>query len=272
MFKRPHFIALAAVLLLMLIVFSLPGQTVSQLKLALGSIYLPLLGLAQSGEAAAIHTRNALVPRSVLQKQISQLTQKNEELIFQQVKAAQLLEENQRLRKALDWRTNQPWNLKAANVILRDPTTWWRTLHIDLGKRDGIQTNMPVLTTDGLIGRTGPVGDRNSQVILIGDPQCKVAAIVKKQARQFDANGMIESSSSTILDPSVVRLTMVDRNNTISPGDPVQTSGLGPVFPKGIPIGSVLATHTVRFGLMNEADIKLAANLRDIALVWVLLP
>ena len=186
------------------------------------------------------------------------------------MQTSQLWEENQRLRTALDWRPKQQWTLKAANVILRDPANWWRTLRIDLGKRDGIQTNMPVLTTDGLIGKIGQVGNRASQVILIGDRHCPVAAVVKKQSPQSDANGMLEASSSTILDPSIVRLTMVDRNSSIGPGDPVETSGLGPVFPRGILIGRVLATNTVGFGLMNEADIKLAANFRGIELVWVL--
>ncbi len=46
-----------------------------------------------------------------------------------------------------------PWKLKLANVILRDPANWWRTLQIDLGSRDGVRENLPVLTPDGLVGR-----------------------------------------------------------------------------------------------------------------------
>jgi len=272
MFKRPHYFALIAVLLLVLIVLNLPGQTASQIKVALGTFFLPLFGLARSVEKAALRAQDAVVPRSVLQTKLNDLNEKNAELMFQIMQSTQLWKENQRLRQTLNWPAKQQWRIKPAAVMLRDPATWWRTMQIDVGQRDGIVTNMPVLTTDGLVGKIGWVGNRNSQVILIGNPQCTVAAVIQKPKSEIGANGIIKSSSSGILDPSVVRFTMVDRNSAVSPGDPVETSGLGPVFPKGIPVGHVLSMNSVDFGLMNEADVRLSANMRDLDYVWVLFP
>ena len=64
---------------------------------------------------------------------------------------------------------------------MRDPANWWRTVQIDLGSRDGIQTNQPVLTAEGLVGRVSSVSYVSSQVVLIGDPNCRVSARRRKR-------------------------------------------------------------------------------------------
>jgi rod shape-determining protein MreC len=58
----------------------------------------------------------------------------------------------------------------------------------------------------------------------------------------------------------------------VKPGQKVVTSGLGGIFPKGIPIGQVLDSQSVEFGLYVEARVKLAANLNGLEEIWVLMP
>src|SRR6266699_1400220 len=78
--------------------------------------------------------------------------------------------------KLFQWEQQHRWKsrLKLAHVITRDPANWWRTVQIDLGSRDGLRTNLTVLTTEGLVGRVHSVGFTRSQVVLVGDPNCKV--------------------------------------------------------------------------------------------------
>ncbi len=57
-------------------------------------------------------------------------------------------------------------------------------MEIDLGARDGVRTNLPVLTADGLVGRMQSVGQTRSQVILLGDPDLRVAAVVAADQRR----------------------------------------------------------------------------------------
>ena len=66
MFKRPQYIALGLVALLTLILLSLPQHTASQLKLAVGSLFLPLFGLSKTAQQARTQAADALVPRSSL--------------------------------------------------------------------------------------------------------------------------------------------------------------------------------------------------------------
>ena len=105
------------------------------------------------------------------------------------------------------------WKLKLANVILRDPANWWRTAQIDLGSRDGVQVNLPVLTPDGLVGRILTVGLTRSQVVLLGDPNCKVSALVENDTRNM---GIVESAGP--FDGSLLTLDYLSKDATLKPG------------------------------------------------------
>ncbi len=118
---------------------------------------------------------------------------------------------------------------------MRDPANWWRTVQIDLGSRDGVQTNLPVLTADGLVGRVSPSAMTRSQVVLIGDPNCRVSALVENATHDM---GVLIASGP--LDTSLVDLTYLASSANLKPGQNVVTSGLGGVFPKGIPIGQIV--------------------------------
>ena len=64
MFKKTHYIALGTVLLLTVIVLMLPGRTATQIKLAIGSVFLPLFGLSGSGQQLADNHEQNLNLRS----------------------------------------------------------------------------------------------------------------------------------------------------------------------------------------------------------------
>ena len=147
------------------------------------------------------------------------------------------------------------------------PGQWWRTVQIDLGSRDGIRNNLPVLTAEGLVGRVSAVGYTRSQVVLIGDPNCRVSALVENPAHDM---GIV--SAGGLLDTSLVDLTYLSGNASLKPGQNVITSGLGGVFPQGIIIGQVVDSRPVEFGLTTEARVKLSANLGALEQVWVLFP
>jgi rod shape-determining protein MreC len=270
MLRRPHYLALSLVVLFVVVILNLPGRTATQCKLALSSLFLPLIGLASSTQSLTEKTSHRFYPRQALFDRIEQLQRENQQLRLREGQMAELWHENDRLREALQLQAQSPWNLKLARVILRDPANWWRTVHIDLGARDGVATNMAVLTSSGLVGRVHEVAYSSSQVAMIGDPHCGVSALVEEGAS--GDYGVISSSGANVLNASIVGLTFVNRQSAIKPGQRVVTSGLGGVFPKGILIGHIVDTNSVGFGLYTEARVKLAANLNNLQEVWVIFP
>lgn len=270
MLKRPHYIALGLVLLLVLVLFNLPRQTATQFKVLLGAAFLPLFGLAGSAHTVSERAAAALTPRRVLVAQLEQLRRENHQLRTREMQAAQIWRENDRLRQALEWQKQAPWKLRPARVVLRDPANWWRSVQIDVGERDGIRLDMPVLTPSGLVGRVRQVENSRARVALVGDPECRVSAMVEEgTTRDY---GVISSGAWGILDTSLVDLTYVNRPSVMKPGQRVLTSGLGGIFPRGILIGHIVDTNNIGFGLYVEARVKLSAKLESLEEVWVVLP
>jgi rod shape-determining protein MreC len=266
MFRKQQYVALGAVTLTVLLILSLPPRVTGHLKLALGSLFLPLFGLANTTQQLPADLADSVLPRRELLQQIDRLRRQNEQLQVQTVQTAAIARENDQLHSLLGWQPQTPWKLKLANVVMRDPANWWRTLQIDLGSRDGLRENLPVLTTDGLVGRVSAVGYTRSQVVLIGDPNCRISALVDNPAHD---TGIIGASGP--MDTALVDLTYLSGGASLKAGQNVFTSGMGGVFPKGIPIGLVVDSRPVEFGLYTEARVKLSANLGALEQVWVLL-
>ena len=265
MFKQKNYLALGAVVFVAVVLLSLPTRATARLKLAVGSWFLPLFGLASAAQQLPADLADSVLPRRELLKQIDNLRRENQQLKEQQIQSAAIARENDQLRNLFGWQKQAPWKWKLANVVMRDPANWWRTIQIDLGGRDGIQTNQPVLTADGLIGRVAAVGYVSSQVVLIGDPNCRVSALVENATHDM---GVLSASGP--LDTSLVELSYLSSSANLKPGQNVVTSGLGGIFPKGIPIGKIVDAQTIEYGLATQARVKLNADLGALEQVWVL--
>jgi rod shape-determining protein MreC len=266
MFKQKNYLALGAVVLVAVILLSLPTRATSRLKLAVGSCFLPLFGLANAGQQLPADLAGSILPRRELLQEIDRLRRENQRLQAEQLQSAAIARENDQLRALFNWQKQMPWKLKAANVVMRDPANWWRTVQIDLGSRDGIRTNMPVLTTAGLIGRVSAVSYLSSQVALIGDPNCRVAALVENASQDM---GVLVAASDP-LDKSLVQMNYLSSSANLKAGQAVVTSGLGDIFPRGIPIGKIEDAQSIGYGLATEASVKLDANLGSLEQVCVL--
>src|ERR1700743_3599433 len=143
MFKRSHYIALGIVVLLTLILLNLPSHTAARLKLAIGSLFLPLFGLANSSDQIANKAGDAITTRTELLKENDTLRRQNQEFQMEAMQAQETARENARLRALVGWKQSKPWKLKLARVVLRDPANWWRTVQIDKGTLDGLSNNLP---------------------------------------------------------------------------------------------------------------------------------
>ena len=275
MLRKPQYIVFGILALVGLIFLSLPESAANRVKLALTALFLPLFGLTESTHSVARRAGNSVVPREDLVRELEQLRAEKQKLEFGNAQLQEAARENDSLRKQAGFPARAQWKLKPARVIARDPANWWRTVFIDVGSKDGVRVDMPVITPDGLAGRVSTVGATRSQVVLLGDQNCRVAARVKETAE----NGVVIPYAA---DPAIVTLTYLSRGTPVKagqsivtsglelkPGNKVDTSGLGGVFPAGIRVGEILDVRNVGFGLYQEARVKLAVNLNSLDHVWV---
>lgn len=171
--------------------------------------------------------------------------------------------ENEDLRRQLDFKSAVPnYQLIAAEVIGRDPSSYLQYLIIDRGLDDGIRQGMPVLTDAGLVGRIARVSQGSSQVMLLTDSQSSVGAYIQRSR----ATGVVQGE----LGPDLV-MRYILQEETVVVGDVVLTSGLGGAFPKRLVIGQVVETRQTDVDMHQEAIVAPAVLLGELESVMVLL-
>ena len=268
MLKRTHYLALAGVGLLTLGLLNLPVSLQTQVKSAIGASFLPLFGIRAASDSLLDRAGYQVLPRSILIDNILRLERENAELKDSALQGKDAKAEKQRLRATIGAAPRGPWHLKLARVVGRDPTTWWRTLQINLGSRDNLKPDHVVMSGEGLVGRISQAGLTHSQVALVGDAECGVAVVVK-ETRDL---GIIKPGQTLSGDGGLVEMTLLQNCPGIMAGQVVLTSGLGGIFPAGLPLGTIVDTRNENGNVFTTARIRLAANLNRLEEVWVLQP
>jgi rod shape-determining protein MreC len=169
-----------------------------------------------------------------------QAQQQNQELHTQLVVARTELQqlseqaaETQRLRALLDFKGHLPLQSVAAEVIATSPGENSNAIFIDKGADFGLTPDLPVVTPEGIIGKTIAVFPYTSQVVLITDPSSGVGCMLEKSRIQ----GVLKGAGRNASD-----LHYVMNEEHVEVGEVVLTSGLDQVYPKGLPVGTVVKT------------------------------
>ena len=271
-FYKSQQTAVGAVLLSVFLLLAMPEGVRARLKSAIGGLFLPMIGISTTGQAAleslgqlgvsepdSFPANQALGQRSGQAPSVAELQLEND----------RLADENKRLRDEVQWEQRIPWETRLTRVVGRDPFNWWRRVKINLGtnKEARLRLNQPIISVRGeLVGRISEVGPLTSWVLLVGDPNCRFSALLKESRSE----GGIVSPRQYSADPRVVELTYLPNDVEVRPGQAVVTSGMGGVFPKEIPVGQVVDSWVSRDGLYTEARVKLHANLNQLETVRVL--
>ncbi len=265
MLCRPKIVLIAAVVGLGLILALLPSRLNDQLKRLIGFVYLPFVGVSEGASQLAQRSR-ALTSRTLLLEEIDHLRHENRKHRLRAFQMDEALRENARLRALVQWKSRQVWDLRLARVIVEDPANWWRSVGLDIGAKQGVSVDDPVLTEQGLIGKVVSVSKHRSRAALLGDPQCRVAAMLVKSKDK----GIIGPSPRGVINRRIVALEHLRSDASLEPGLLVATSGESSIFPEGIPIGRLIDSQSYDFGLHSGARVRLRVDLDRLKEVWVI--
>ncbi len=139
--------------------------------------------------------------------------------------------QNRRLEEILGFSEKAPYTLMPARVVGRDPSILSSTIVIDKGKRDGVTSNMPVISPNGIVGLVLTVSRESSRVMLINDKNSRIDVLIQ-DSREI---GILEGSTG-----GTIRLSYISSKAPVRIGDWVITAGVGDSFPKGLPVGEVV--------------------------------
>ena len=192
----------------------------------------------------------------------TQLKNEIHELKMANSRYRELLATQERLEELLQFKQTINRPVLAAQVIGLDPTGWFKSVIIDKGKWAGLRIDMPVVNAFGVVGRVVSVSSNYAKVLLIIDQNSAVDCLVQRSRDR----GMLKGLMSEIC-----KLDYVAKSNDITVGDMVVTSGLGGVFPKGLPVGRILDVKEISGELFKDIKIRTAVDFSKLEEVLVIL-
>lgn len=172
--------------------------------------------------------------------------------------------QNRELQGLLGFRPRQPVRLVPARIVDRNFATLPTTVTLDIGRSSGVEVNLPVVTDQGLIGKTVAAGAGLTRVMLYSHPDFSASALLV--GGDHLEYGIVRPGAAGVL-----QLFLPLRSES-APGDRIVTSGYGGTFPRGIPIGEVAAVEEdARLGLQRIDRVEPAVDLGRATVVFVML-
>jgi rod shape-determining protein MreC len=259
---------------LVLLCFILPEQITQAMRKDTMAVLSPVLRMADKPVAFFGRVDSKLKTLDEAQAEVAKLRQQVAELTVQNQVLTDKTVENARLREMIGFRDASPYRLRACRVISREPTSWWDTVQVNVGWHDDpdLAKDQPVVSPRGVVGKTGNVSRDTTDVILMVSPNCSISAYVEgtKDHAIVKGRGNFEESKPRVL------LDYLPKESTVAPGQFIVTSGLGPYFPAGLRLGTVVEVPPLNngfptFGMYRQALIEPTADLNQLDELFVVL-
>lgn len=251
-------VVLAACLFASFVARVLPGETRQAVA---GSIREAFVGPLIRLQVQAERTRGAFVARDISAARLDSLVLRNAEL-------NDMALENERLRRLLGLGQRLRTRFVAAEALHRPEFGESHAVLVTAGARAGVVERSTVVAAEGLVGMIISVEQETSTAILWTHPDFSVSAMTA-EGRVF---GLIKPHLGADADRFLLELRGVAFRDSLDPGTEVRSSGLGSVFPRGIPIGTVVADITTPGSYARTYLVRPSVMPADVTGVMVLLP
>lgn len=170
--------------------------------------------------------------------------------------------ENIRLRKLLGLKERSQFRFIAANVVGKHRQPLRSTITLDVGERDGVRYNMPIVSDAGLLGRIVATGDRYAIGQLMLHKEFRASVMVERE--RVDCILYWGGGDNFLL-------RNVPRTANLRVGDVVTTSGFSTIFPPGIRVGVIAAVRQDQGALFKSIEVEPAADFSRLEEVFVIL-
>ncbi len=205
----------------------------------------------------------AILELGHLRQEVARLQLENQSLRLELSNHRSIESELARLQEVLQIKAKLPHQARIARIIAHDPSTWNKSFVIDTGLEDGVVPDSPVITEQGIVGRILDVSSKNSRVLLITDTSSSIAGIDTRSR----VTGVVLGSGGNQL-----KYGYVSAAEDVQAGDPIVSSGLGGIYPKGYALGTVLKKTTSENGLNSDIELAPAVDLGVLDYVFILQP
>ncbi len=221
------------ILVILVFISNMNVENLSHIENAISTIVMPI----QNG---ITYLKNKITGNDTFFADISKLQQENEELkqrnseLEASLRELEIVKsENATLKEYLDLSEQYGnYKTKAAYIISKDISNYSNVFVINVGKNDGIENNMTVISEKGLVGYVISTTDTTAKVQTIIDTASTVSATLSTSRDNLICKGTLEESG-------MLKATYIPTDANLIQGDVLETSGMGGIYPKGIKIGTI---------------------------------
>jgi rod shape-determining protein MreC len=248
--QREYFTLIAAILVSLYVLFNNDKPQIDAMR----AFFL--------GSYAGLQKKFSWVRQAAdLQRENTALRRRATQMMLENSQLREALLENHRLREMLDYRARAAWIFRAGRVITKERDRTPVSVTIDLGGKDGMRPNLPVVTPEGLVGKIYKVFPQTSIVQLMLDRNFYVSARVQG-SRVY---GLVTWNERHGLELTSVPLTSI-----VSLRDAVVTSDSSALFPPGLRIGLVKDISEDKTSLFKTIVLEEAADFSRLEEIFVI--
>lgn len=210
-------------------------------------------GTAQDMYHGYVDMRRGVRENVELRRKIAALTAEN-------LKMRQSEGDMRRVRSLLAYSEQISMQTTMAQTVMQDTAGRFKSIIIDRGSAEGIDVNDAVVNANGLIGRVVLTTNDMSKVQLINDTNCSVGTLIERTRRQ----GVVRGDGTL-----TVHMFDIPALADVQPGDKVLTAGIDGIYPKGIPVGTIVRADPGK-SLFKTITVKPAVDFGTIEEVIVI--
>ena len=252
------------ILIVLVIVTNIGTNNITVMQKGISAVVIPI-------QNAFIFVKNKISSNEQEISEIGSLKEENKNLREENTKLKEgerelevLKSENNTLKDYLNLKNKYAdYNTVPGYVVERTYSNYDKIVVINVGLKDGINVNMPVISESGLVGHVISVSDNSAKVQTIVDTGSTVSATISTAQESILIKGTINNNEQ-------IKATSIPANATILQGDAVVTSGLGGIYPKGILIGTIKDIVNTKNQTDRYANVETATNFNTLQSVLVI--
>ena len=254
--SRVDVIVLVTAALLALVARGLPPNLRDPVASSMRRTFLaPLVMLQERAEASR---------RSLLLD--AERTAIRDSVALRAMAVSSLESENDRLRQLIGLGARVRWGFVPAEAIhgrgVRDVTT----MTLTAGSNAGVRRLSPVISPEGVVGTVSNVDPTMSEAMIWTHPDFRVSAM----SEDGSAFGIVQAHAPSATTGYLMEMRGIPFRSQLKPGQLIVSSGLGGVWPRGIPIGTVLSEISTAEGWARTYLLKPVVSPADVGAVMIL--
>lgn len=206
---------------------------------------------------------------STVKEENNNLTKENAELKKQLLEYSDLKQENDQLRKVLNFKDSRDnYNYVATNIIGYAGGNILDGYIVDKGKDDGVEKGMIVIAADGLVGQVTSVGSNWAIIKSILNENIAVSVKVESTKENTGILRGYRNADGT----AECKVENLPMDSNIKEGDTIVTSGLGQIYPKDIMVGKVVSVQEDKVNVMKNAIVKPSVDFNKLEGLFIVVP